>query len=171
MRYLNKLAILVCILLLAIPAVPLYAGEPSDNPVENFSMGVSLSAFFIVSIPIYIIVSRPLEEVSDKYDESKAARRSKAKDRIPDMEVKEIGEDEQGNPHIHLQDPDNPENFAILSWLKHKNNPTTRFQQGKIIVFQPSAYGSGWLLRDDTGMALAFIPAIDNMTENHSALF
>jgi len=168
MKCLNRITALVCALLLIIPTTALRAGE--DEP---FIEGVSISSGLVVLISIYFVVSIPLaasEASSDRYYESKAARR-KAKANIPDMEVKEVGETENGEPQVRLQDPNNPENYAVLMWPTRKNNPTSVFQEGALIRFQPSDQGSGWLLRDNTGIALAFIPLIDNRVENHRTLF
>jgi len=174
----QKITALICALLLIIPAASLHAGskvrvEVSDDIAENFVLSASVGALLVISIPLYYLAYFSIQSSqasSDKYHQSQAAR-LKAKNDVPDMEVKEVGEDEKGNPQVRLQDPNNPENYAILIWPERKNNPAAYFQQGTVIHFQPSVEGSGWLLRDDTGAALAFIPVDAAQQENYSILF
>jgi len=174
----QKIAALSCALLLLISTSSLHAEskvrvEASDDLMENLVLSASASALFVISIPFYYLVYRSLQASQaslDKYHDSRAAR-LKAKNDVPDMEVKEVGEDEKGNPQVRLQDPNNPENYAVLIWPERKNNPTANFQEGDLIHFQPSAQGSGWLLRDDTGTALAFIPVDITRNETYSTLF
>jgi len=173
-----KMTALIFILLLIIPSPSLHAKsnvrvEVSDDLAENFVLLVSFSAFLVISIPLYYLVYIPIQgsqASSDKYHDSRAAR-LKAKDNVPDMVVKEVGQDEKGNPQVRLEDPNDAENFALLIWPEHKHNPATGFAEGKRIRFQPSHQGSGWLLRDESGAALAFIPVDDIQQENHSTLF
>jgi len=174
----QRITACLCALLLIIPSAPLSAKshvtvEASEDIVANLVLLTSVSALLVISIPLYYLVYLPIQgsqASSNKYHDGRAAR-LKAKANVPDMEVKEVGEDEKGNPQVRLQDPNNPENYAVLMWPERKNNPTTAFQEGTLIRFQPSAQGSGWLLRDDSDTALAFIPAEDFQGENHSDLF
>jgi len=174
----QKITLFICYLLLINPIAPLCAQskvrvEVSDDIAENLVLLTSVSALLVISIPLYYLVYLPIQgsqASSNKYHDGRAAR-LKAKANVPDMEVKEVGEDEKGNPQVKLQDPNNPKNYAVLIWPERKNNPTTAFQEGTLIRFQPSAQGSGWLLRDDSDTALAFIPAEDFQGENHSDLF
>jgi len=166
---------LICAVLLVISSTSLYAEskvrvDVSDDLVENFVLSVSLSAFLVISIPIYYLIYRPLEAASDKYHDSRAAR-LKAKNNVPDMEVKEISEDENGQRQVHLQDPNDPENFAILIWPNRKENPSSGFQKGEHITFQSSPQRSGWLLRDNKGTAMAFLPVDTMQQENYSSAF
>jgi len=174
MKFANKIATKFFMLLLIFHPISLHAESDvhvnvSDDLAENFMLMASFSAFLVISIPIYYLVYRPLEAASDKYHDSRATR-LKAKNNVPDMEVKEIGEDEKGHPQVRLQDPHNPQNYVILIWPDSQNNPASGFQEGQHIRFQPSAQRSGWLLRDDN-KTLAFIPVTDMQHENYSTLF
>jgi len=124
----------------------------------------------VAAVSTFFIVYRSLETSVSRFHKNQKTRQ-KVEDNIPDMEVKEVGEDEEGNPQVKLQDPNNPRNYAVLSWPKHRNNPAMRFQQDQLIAFKPSDQGSGWLLQDNNGIALAFIPLAHNLAENHRALF
>jgi len=171
----QSITALICAVLLVISSASLYAEskvrvDASDDLVENFAISVSLSAFLVIIIPIYYLIYRPLEATSDKYNDSRAAR-LKAKNNVPDMEVKEISEDENGQRQVHLQDPNDPENFAILIWPNRQENQPSGFQKGEFITFQASPQRSGWLLRDNKGAAMAFLPVDAMQQENYSSAF
>jgi len=52
--------------------------------------------------------------------------------------------------------------------IDNRKDSTVWLQQ---LSFKPSLQASGWLLQDNSGTALAFIPTNSNATKNHSALF
>jgi len=174
MKYPTKLTPLACVLALAVPVIPslTHAGEGIDSS-GMASMMISLAPSVIVSAPLSA-VSWSLGKLHDASSASKhhsqKSRRS-ADDRLPDMEVKEVGTDEHGAPRVQLAVPGQPDHTITLIWPAREDNPAAGFQQGTLVSFQPSPLASGWLLRDDTGTALAFLPLTENASEAHSTLF
>jgi len=169
MKCLSTLTALACALTLA-PAA--HAGEDL-NSSEGFFLSSTLIVAALVSAP-FVLASEgvgSLARASTRSDPQAPKSRRSAEGNIPDMEIKEVDEDENGGRRVHLQAPDNPEHTITLIWQQREDNPTSGFREGARIAFQPSPQASGWLLRDDTGTALSFIPVAGNAAENHSALF
>jgi len=172
MKYLPELTALACALALAVPVVPAHAGE-DVNSSEFYAVSTSVAVSLIVASP-FLLASQgvqKLQEASAGSNHHRPKSRHSADDDIPDMNVKEVDRDENGDPRVHLEVPDNPEHTITLIWHGREDNPAAGFREGARIAFQPSPQASGWLLRDDTGTALGFIPVLDNAAENHSALF
>lgn len=90
--------------------------------------------------------------------------------RLPPMRVRQIEHTADGGRALHLQDPDNPDNQALLQWPARSDDPTAGFAADQLIAFQPSAQDTGWLLHDaaSDGPALAFVPRIDAAASQHS---
>lgn len=47
---------------------------------------------------------------------------------------------------------------AKLAWPYREDDPTTGFVVGEVVNFQASPGGTGWLVRNQAGDALAFAP-------------
>jgi len=174
MKCLSKLTTLACVLALAlaVPVLPAHAGEDLNSSEGSMLMS-SLLVAVSVSAP-FALVSESVGSLAGSTGSNRqgpAKARRSADDTIPDMDVKAVGEDEHGDLRVHLQVPDTPEHTITLTWQQRGDNPAASFREGQRIAFQPSPQASGWLLRDDTGTALAFIPVQDSAAENHSALF
>jgi len=168
MKCLSKFTALACALALS----PVHAGEGMNSSEASVLMTSSVVSM-VVAAP-FVFVSEGAQKLADASTGSNPtgpkSRRS-AGDNIPEMEVKEIGEDENGDLRVHLQRPDTPEHTIALTWRGHEDTPAAGFREGALIAFQPSPQTSGWLLRDDTGTALGFIPVADSAAEQHSTLF
>jgi len=169
MKIFNKSIVVLCAIILAFPVRA--GGDISES--INWSENFSLVSVVVVGISVYSVLAVifwPLQRSSDIYDNHKQKRRAATKP-IPDMEVKTIDEDENGNPQVRLQDANNPAHFIILTWINRKDNPIEELEIGQRIHFQPSPQRSGWLVQDTTGKNYAFIAATDPEVDNHSALF
>jgi len=174
MKNLPKLTALVCALALAVPVVPAaHAGEGVNSSEASVLMTSSLVSM-VVAAP-FVLVSEGAEKLANasagSNRQSSGKSRRSADDTLPEMEVKEVGADENGDPRVHLQVPDTPEHTVTLTWPQREDSPAAGFREGQRIAFQPSPQASGWLLRDDTGTTLGFIPVADSAAEQHSALF
>jgi len=157
---------LACALALATQVIPAQAGENMNRSDRSMLM-----ATFAVSLVIVSPVLLSMWASADTQQPDGAKSRRNADDKLPDMEVKQVNEDDNGNPRVYLQVPNHPEQNIRLIWQKSTHNPTAAFREGSMISFKPSPQGSGWLLHDGSGAALAFVPVEDNASANHSALF
>jgi len=157
---------LACALALATQVIPAQAGENMNSSDRS-----QLMATFAVSLVIVSPVLLSMWASDDTHQPDRAKSHRNADGKLPDMEVKQVNEDENSNPRVYLQVPNHPEQNISLIWQKSTHNPTASFREGSMISFKPSAQGSGWLLHDDSGTALAFVPTEGNAPANHSALF
>jgi len=167
MGYSPKTALLACALATTIPAAPIYAREMNSSEAYLFISG--LVSVAIVFSPVAI--SEKMHDLSTRSSDCNCSSRRSAADSVPDMEVKQIVQDEGGIARVRLQAPDNPDIFATLSWPGQQDNPAAGFREGHMVSFQPSPQASGWLLRDEAGTALAFVPVEGMMRENHLSVF
>jgi len=156
---------LACTLLLTTTMLSAQAGE---------NMNSSDRGMLIATVVASVVISSPFilsYYLSDDRPAAQPKSRRSANDKLPDMEVKKVDEDENGNPRVYLEVPQHPEQNITLAWHKGEQNPAAAFREGSLIHLQPSPGASGWLMRDSNGAALAFVPLDSNAAENHSALF
>jgi|GEM_PF-1815930 len=170
MKLLRKIIVLVYMLILAFPAT---AGDWYIPERLNSSETLAVvSIISVVSVPMYLSeVKRESEQKVQERERKKIYNevRSKAP-HVPDMVVKEVGQDENGHPHVRLEDPNNPEViFAVLTWPNRTDNSAAGFRVGRRIRFQSSDQGSGWFLRDRK-QTLAFVP-VDALRYTGSSFF
>lgn len=141
------------------------------NGSEASVLVTGFSAFMVVSGPLFLSAAG-VRGAADMSKESSERRDGKARrvsaGPLPDMQVKSIGTAEDGGRTVALEDPANPDNTARLQWPKRQDDPAAGFAVGAKVAFQPSAKGSGWMLRNDAGTALAFVPTIEAADESRT---
>lgn len=144
----------------------------SQTPSQASVVVTGLSAVMVVSGPFYAayVGARSASRASGRaLDRSTADAGDKAAT-LPPMRVRLIEDTAEGGRAVHLQDPENPDNQALLQWPARSDDPAAGFAVDQLIAFQPSSENTGWLLREagSDGPALAFVPAIEAATNQHS---
>jgi len=167
MNCLSKNALLACALMMLMPSAPIHADEINNSQASVF-ISTLVSATIVFSP---VIISEKLHDQSMRSDCDCPQPRRNAAGEVPDMEVKAVGQDENGAARVYLQAPDAPEVFATLVWPAQTTHPAAGFRAGQMVSFQPSAQRAGWMLRDAAGQALAFVPTEGAARELHAALF
>jgi len=173
----SRLLVALLVFVLGCPVTAAQARNVIDRSSE-YSFYASLASFALISGPP-LFLSGKLAEASRSSDPGKNPQCKQQPCRaepLPDMEVKEISDTEDGDRQVILAVPDTPEYTVTLAWVPPADHhdvhdPTTAFTVGQMISFQPSPQASGWLLQDATGTALAFVPVPDLAEGTHTALF
>jgi|GEM_PF-866619 len=158
------------------------------------------SAYFEISIYFSMIAPSLLVEESkpenrryrrQQKERNRAKKREeeeikrKAQMNVPDMVVKEIiitppiAPFQKATWKIHLEDTDNPENNVILMIyfspdyqpVPGDNIPIGRIQEGDRVTFETSPRLNGWMLYNDAGERLTFVPVNDVQLESFSEQF
>jgi|GEM_PF-1005948 len=199
MKFSKKIIMLVYALGLIIPSTLLQAGDHSHHGLYqqsnnsggggNSSMTDSQSSLFLTLLVSAAILIAPIaysvEAVGDSVKgsgQSSAESKTKPCDRpccgqqLPEMEVKQIGYNNQGQRQVLFAVADNPQQHLTLIWLlahqKHNlPDPASNFVVGQKVNFQPSVQFSGCLLQDTLGTPLAFVPAGNSVRINYSETF
>jgi len=174
MKGLRGISVLTLALLIALPAAPVMAEDENSSEVlvdASLVPVVFISSPFIMSIIISMIENESERSKQEHSKPYRAQNRRSANNNLPDMQVTRVAQDENGNPRVHLQIPEQPEHSITLTWPKSAHNPTAAFHEGSMVSFKPSPQGAGWLLHDESETALAFMPLQVNTAANHSALF
>jgi len=139
----------------------------ADSVVLTSYYALVISA--VASTPFLLASEASEASVEAVSQPQKSHRRAAVK--LADMQVKSVGEDDNGNPRVYLQVPDQPEQSITLVWHKSEHNPAAVFREGSMISLKPSHGASGWLLYDERETALAFVPLQSNADNNYSRLF
>jgi hypothetical protein len=168
----NSLALLLGLTLL--PAGPASAGMDRLilTPSQASVLVTGASVVMVVSGPAYaaVVGARSASRASGRALDRASADAGDKQASLPPMRVRQIEHTADGGRALHLQDPQNPDNLALLQWPARADDPTAGFAVDQLIAFQPSAEDTGWLLHDaaGNGPALAFVPAIEAASSQHS---
>ena len=168
----NTLALLLGLTLL--PAGPASAGMGRLilTPSQASVLVTGVSAVMVVSGPFYAayVGARSASQASGRVLDRSSADAGDKTAALPPMRVQLIEDTAEGGRAVHLQDPGNPENRALVQWPARRDDPAAGFAVDQLIAFQPSPEDTGWLLRDAAGdgPALAFVPGIEAAANQHS---
>lgn len=148
----------------------LYSSAGAASP---YVITTGASSALSVASGVSLVVSGPfllytLGWASGAEDFAQGERRNIEAGPIPDMRVIAVEHTGQGSHQVALADPSNPENKAMLSWTERQDDPTAQFVVGQHIAFVPSPQGAGWVLRAESGAALAFVPTATAIDDSHS---
>jgi len=183
MKY-NSKQLLIFVLMVMLPiqtALAYMFGFDGREPTSGESSALSVISPLILSMYIKDEMKESTSETK-RYRraerERHEARQRKLQTAMPDMLVKEIYYDESnGLWQMKLEDPNNPENYAILE--KHfqpdhrPDNDThsiVNLQEGDKVVFGEGSLG-GWLLYDETGKKIGYAVPDDVQLESYSDPF
>jgi|GEM_PF-5956317 len=139
------------------------AETPSETVISLGAISVALSLVFL---------SAKAQEKIDKCEEDlKCDLKLRVAEHSFKLAVKNIETAANGNQQIYFADPKNPEQYLVLTYPKEAYEMAANFKQNDVVSFEPSPHRSGWLLKDEQGIALAFAPAPGNEADNYSYLF
>lgn len=142
------------------------------TPSQASVLVTGVSAVMVVSGPFYAayVGARSASQASGRALDRSSAEAGDKTAALPPMRVRLIEDTAQGGRAVHLQDPQNPENQALVQWPARNDDPAAGFSVDQLIAFQPSPEDTGWLLRDAAGdgPALAFVPGIEAAANQHS---
>ena len=142
------------------------------TPSQASVLVTGVSAVMVVSGPFYAayVGARSASQATGRALDRASADAGDKTASLPPMRVRLIEDTADGGRAIHLQDPQNPENQALVQWPARADDPTAGFAVDQLIAFQPSSQDTGWLLRDANGdgSALAFVPSIEAAASQHS---
>jgi|GEM_PF-6331291 len=138
-----------------------------------FSGSLVLVAAFLPSIVATLPLQFSMQAYEYLYVDEKSSNTKKrhAAHNLPDMKVKTINKDKNNNLQIYLADPNDYEQFLVLTLAADLQHQTHNFKEEQMISFKPSAQKSGWFLQNKDGIALAFIATPNNEQDNFSQLF
>jgi len=178
----HLILLLILTLLFTQTAMSFFWAKNGD-PTSAESSVLSILSPIILSVHIKdeIKESRPeTRRYRQAEKERHEIRRRKLQANIPDMVVKQINYDESnGKWQMRLEDPNNPENHAILTqhfWPKNRPDRDTdsivNLQEGDKVVFgEGSLLSRGWLLYDDSGKKIGYAVPDDVQLDNYSEQF
>lgn len=154
---------------LGLAAPDVLAGDGNLNDSQVSVLVTSVSAALVVSGPLFLSAAgvRKAADMSGGHRDGRARRATAGN--LPDMRVKSVGTNAEGGRQVALEDPANPENTAMLQWPKRNDDPAAGFNEGTLVAFQPSPQGTGWMLRNPQGAALAFVPTIEAADESRTS--
>ena len=148
------LAIAVCATSLPAPAQVVGINHPVTSSVIVTSV-VSV----VVTAPVWL-VSAGLSKAGDA-----SARRSRAaKDArgkagpLPPLTVEKVEHTLDGGIEMALQNPQAPDEPAVIAWPAREDNPAAAVAVGDVLALTPTQGGAGWTVTTAEGTALAFLP-------------
>ena len=144
---------LVCSLGVALSLPRVHAGEPMD-PSERSVLYLSIG----LATPLMLSMSASTA-ISDS---SARPDRKPHADTLPPMEVTAVRTTAAGEREVELvAHQDGKDETSVLRWPRREDDPAAAFRVGQTVTFKPSTEGGGWMVQDDAGAQLAFVPTVE----------
>lgn len=145
--------VFACSLAAATSLSPAHAGEPR-NPSETASLFLALS----LAVPLNLSATGA-SAISEASSRSGQEPRAAA---LPAMKVTAVRTAADGGREVELvAHHEGKDETSTLRWPKRNDDPAAAFRIGETVVFEPSSEGSGWMLQDEDGIHLAFVPTVE----------
>ena len=142
-----------------------HAGDPPKGPSEKLEFSAALA----IGIPMFAsigLVGSAVGGVSNAID---ASSRGHAGSRPP-MKIKAVRTQPDGGRQVELIDPEaigaEP---ATLTWPRQESDPAEAFVVDDTVAFEVSPGGAGWLVRNEGGNVLTFVPTAESAEHARSA--
>ena len=130
-----------------------------NHPVTSSVIVTSVVSVVVVTAPVWL-VSAGLSKAGDA-----SARRSRAaKDArgkagpLPPLTVEKVERTPDGGLEMALQNPQAPDEPAVIAWPAREDNPAAAVAVGDVLALTPTQGGAGWTVTTAEGTALAFLP-------------
>ena len=144
---------LVCSLGVALSLPRAHAGEPMD-PSERSVLYLSVG----LATPLMLSMSAG---TALSYTSAQAGRPPRAAT-LPPMQVTAVRTTAAGEREVELvAHRDGKDETSVLRWPQRKDDPAAAFRVGQTVTFKPSTEGGGWMLQDEAGTQLAFVPTVE----------
>ena len=148
-------------------SLPATAQEFSTaHPVASSVIVTSVVSVAVVTAPIWL-VSAGLSKAADGSARRSRTAANKAQP-LPPLTVQKIEPTGDGGVQIALQNPQAPDDLAVLAWPARADNPAAQVKVGDVLDFQPTPAGAGWTVAAADGTALAFLPTTNAATAQSS---
>jgi len=134
----------------------------SNHPVASSAIMTSVVSVVVVTAPVWL-VSAGVSKASDaSARRSRAAKQERRKaGPLPPLTVENVERTPDGGVQMVLQNPQAPDDLAVIAWPARADNPAAGVKVGDVLDFTPTAAGAGWMVADAAGAALAFLPTTD----------
>jgi len=145
--------VLACTLCATSSMTPARAGEDmdaSDKSVLVLSIALATPLFLSGSV---VQASTAPHRPIDRKPQAGA---------LPPMKVTAVRTHDDGGREVELvANVQGKDEVSTLRWPRRDDDPAAAFRVGQTVTFKPSTEGAGWMLRDEGGADLAFVPTVE----------
>lgn len=173
MKRISHLAVAPLLALaLSTPSAPAQAQMYSKHPVASSVLITSVASLAVVTAPIWLTSAGlgKLHDGSARRSRVAHAARTKAGP-LPPLTVERVEQQADGGYQVALQNPQAPDDLAVLQWPARPDNAVAEMKVGDVLAFNPTPAGAGWTVAAADGTALAFLPTADAASSNLSERF
>ncbi|WP_367344922.1 hypothetical protein [Stenotrophomonas bentonitica] len=167
----KRFSILAAALTMVMASSPVAAQDSTERSVSYGMVGSVLSVA-VITAPIWLTVAgfKASAEGSERRSAAKregAGKQGKAGP-LPPLTVEKVEQQPDGGCKVSLKNPEAPNDLAVVQWPARADTATPAVKQGDVLAFTPTETGSGWMVADTKGTALAFMPTTDAAASNLS---
>jgi hypothetical protein len=95
-------------------------------------------------------------------DSSAHADRKQRAGALPPMQVTAVRTTADGGREVELvAQHEGRDETSVLRWPPRQDDPAAVFRVGQTVTFKPSTEGGGWMVHDEAGAQLAFVPTVE----------
>lgn len=150
-------------LAMALVAAPAYAGDPPTDfsgKVGSYGLAGSFASVVVVTSPVWLSVGASMMAAEDMGKARQKKGEARKAEPMPPLTVEKVEARPDGAVDVTLRNPNSPD-LAVVQWPARENNPGTTIKVGDVLDLTPSKAGSGWVVANKEGAALAFMPTPD----------
>lgn len=133
----------------------------SGDPVASSALVTSAASLLVVTAPIWLTagaVTR-LQDGSEQRRIADAARPLAGP--LPPLTVTQVALQADGGVLAALQNPQSPDDLAVLAWPARTDGPAPTVKIGDVLNFIPTDAGAGWTVHAADGAVLGFVPTLN----------
>lgn len=144
---------------LCVSIAPASAQEFStQHPVASSVIVTSVMSVVVITAPVWL-VSAGVSKASDgSARRSRARAEAKKAATLPPLTVETVERTPDGGIQMGLQNPQAPDDLAVIAWPARDNNPAAEVAVGDVLALTPTRGGAGWTVTTAEGTELAFLP-------------
>lgn len=141
------------------------------SPVTSSVLTTSVVSLAVITAPVWLS-ALGVSEVHDAAARHRRAKREATRaGPLPPLTVERVQQQADGSYEVALQNPQAPQDLAVVAWPARADNPAAGVKVGDVLDFTPTPIGAGWTVAAADGTALAFLPTTDAAAQSMSERF
>ncbi|MEG2806172.1 hypothetical protein [Stenotrophomonas sp.] len=130
----------------------------TQHPVASSVIVTSMASAVVITAPIWLLSAGVSKASDGSARRSRARAEAKKAGPLPPLTVEKVERTAEGGVQIALQNPQAPDEPAVLAWPAPAQSPVDTVKVGDVLAFTPTPGGAGWNVANAEGITLAFLP-------------
>lgn len=173
MQRITRLAVVPLLVPGLIAGAPMASAQnfAHASPVTSSVLTTSVVSLAVITAPVWLSALGVSEMHDAAARHHRAGREARRAGPLPPLTVERVQQQADGSYEVALQNPQAPQDLAVVAWPARADNPAAGVKVGDVLEFRPTPLGAGWTVAAADGTALAFLPTSDAAAQPMSERF